>query len=51
MNFCPVSGDIILPGEMKMLMNKVIEAQKAADANLIMRRRKNLAHAQSSPTL
>ncbi len=35
--------DIILPGEMKMLMNKVIEAQKAADANLIMRREETAA--------
>lgn len=30
--------DVILPGEMKFLMNKVIEARKAADANLITRR-------------
>ena len=30
--------DIILPGEMKELMNKVIQAQKAAEANLIVRR-------------
>ncbi len=30
--------DMILPGDMKLLMNKVIEAKKAADANLIMRR-------------
>jgi regulator of protease activity HflC (stomatin/prohibitin superfamily) len=30
--------DIILPGEMKELMNKVIQAQKAAEANLISRR-------------
>jgi len=30
--------DIILPGEMKDLMNRVIEAKKAADANLITRR-------------
>ena len=35
--------DIILPGEMKELMNKVIEAQKAADANLIMRREETAA--------
>jgi regulator of protease activity HflC (stomatin/prohibitin superfamily) len=30
--------DIILPGEMKLLMNKVIEAKKASEANLISRR-------------
>lgn len=30
--------DIILPGEMKTLMNKVIEAKKASEANLIIRR-------------
>lgn len=35
--------DIILPGEMKELMNKVIEARKAADANLIMRREETAA--------
>ncbi len=35
--------DVILPGEMKHLMNKVIEAKKAADANLIMRREETAA--------
>lgn len=30
--------DIILPGEMKELLNKVIEAKKVAEANLITRR-------------
>jgi len=35
--------DVILPGEMKDLMNKVIEAKKAADANLIMRREETAA--------
>jgi len=35
--------DLILPGEMKDLMNKVIEAKKAADANLIMRREETAA--------
>jgi regulator of protease activity HflC (stomatin/prohibitin superfamily) len=30
--------DVILPGEMKSLLNKVIEAEKAAAANVIMRR-------------
>lgn len=35
--------DVILPGDMKELMNKVIEAKKAADANLIMRREETAA--------
>ncbi|MEM9944382.1 MAG: slipin family protein [Planctomycetota bacterium] len=35
--------DIILPGEMKDLMNKVIEARKAAEANLISRREETAA--------
>ncbi|MGE0547015.1 MAG: slipin family protein [Kofleriaceae bacterium] len=30
--------DVILPGEMKILLNKVIEAEKAAAANVILRR-------------
>ncbi len=30
--------DVILPGDMKDLMNKVTEAKKAAEANLIARR-------------
>ena len=30
--------DIVLPGEMKDLLNKVTEAKKAAEANLITRR-------------
>lgn len=30
--------DVILPGEMKALLNKVIEAEKAAAANVILRR-------------
>jgi len=30
--------DVILPGEMKTLLNKVIEAEKAAAANVILRR-------------
>ena len=36
-------GDIILPGEMKDLMNKVTEAKKAAEANLIVRREETAA--------
>jgi regulator of protease activity HflC (stomatin/prohibitin superfamily) len=35
--------DIILPGEMKELMNKVTEAKKAAEAGLIVRREETAA--------
>lgn len=35
--------DIILPGEMKSLLNKVIEARKAAEATLITRREETAA--------
>jgi len=35
--------DIILPGEMKMILNKVIEAEKQAQANLIKRREETAA--------
>lgn len=35
--------DLILPGEMKELMNKVTEAKKAAEANLIVRREETAA--------
>ncbi|MEM9161076.1 MAG: slipin family protein [Verrucomicrobiota bacterium] len=35
--------DIILPGDMKDLMNKVIEAQKASEANVIKRREETAA--------
>ena len=35
--------DIILPGDMKVLLNKVIEAKKAAEANLITRREETAA--------
>lgn len=35
--------DVILPGEMKDLMNKVMEARKAAEANLIVRREETAA--------
>jgi regulator of protease activity HflC (stomatin/prohibitin superfamily) len=35
--------DLILPGDMKELMNKVIEAKKAAEANLITRREETAA--------
>lgn len=35
--------DIILPGEMKNLLNKVTEAKKAAEANLIARREETAA--------
>ncbi len=35
--------DLILPGDMKELMNRVIEARKAAEANLITRREETAA--------
>ena len=35
--------DVILPGEMKDLMNKVTEAKKAAEANFIARREETAA--------
>ncbi len=35
--------DVILPGDMKDMLNKVIEARKAADANLIMRHEETAA--------
>jgi regulator of protease activity HflC (stomatin/prohibitin superfamily) len=35
--------DVILPGEMKELMNKVTEARKAAEAALITRREETAA--------
>jgi regulator of protease activity HflC (stomatin/prohibitin superfamily) len=35
--------DVILPGEMKTLLNKVTEAKKAAEANLIARREETAA--------
>jgi regulator of protease activity HflC (stomatin/prohibitin superfamily) len=35
--------DVILPGDMKNLMNKVTEAKKAAEANLIARREETAA--------
>ncbi len=35
--------DVILPGEMKELLNKVTEAKKAAEANLIVRREETAA--------
>ena len=35
--------DIILPGEMKELLNKVTEAKKAAEANFIVRREETAA--------
>ena len=37
------SRDVILPGDMKDLMNKVTEAKKAAEANLIARREETAA--------
>jgi len=38
--------DIVLPGEMRTLMNKVIEAEKAAAANVILRREETAATRQ-----
>jgi len=35
--------DVVLPGEMKDLLNKVTEARKAAEANLITRREETAA--------
>jgi len=35
--------DLILPGEMKILLNRVIEAKKQAEANLILRREETAA--------
>ena len=35
--------DIILPGEMKTILNQVVEAQKSAEANLIRRREETQA--------
>ena len=35
--------DIILPGDMKAILNQVVEAQKAAEANLIKRREETAA--------
>ena len=35
--------DIILPGDMKVILNQVVEAQKAAEANLINRREETQA--------
>jgi regulator of protease activity HflC (stomatin/prohibitin superfamily) len=35
--------DIILPGDMKVILNQVIEAQKSAEANLIRRREETAA--------
>lgn len=42
--------DLILPGEMKELMNKVIEARKLAEANLIIRREETAAMRSQSNT-
>ncbi len=35
--------DIILPGDMKVILNKVVEAQKEAEANLVKRREETQA--------
>ncbi|MCR9267855.1 MAG: slipin family protein, partial [Alphaproteobacteria bacterium] len=35
--------DVILPGDMREMLNKVVEAEKAAEANLIRRREETAA--------
>ena len=35
--------DVVLPGEMKVILNRVIEAQKEAEANVILRREETAA--------
>jgi regulator of protease activity HflC (stomatin/prohibitin superfamily) len=42
--------DVILPGEMKELLNKVTQAKKAAEANLIARREETAAMRSQSNT-
>ena len=42
--------DIILPGDMKDLMNRVIEAKKVAEANLVARREETAAMRSQSNT-
>ena len=40
--------DIVLPGEMKAILNQVIEAEKQAQANLIRRREETASRGSSS---
>lgn len=42
--------EIVLPGEMKVLLNRVIEAEKAAAANVIHRREEAAATRQLAKT-
>ncbi|NUP09098.1 MAG: slipin family protein [Polyangiaceae bacterium] len=42
--------DVVLPGEMKALMNRVIEAEKEAAANVILRREETAATRQLANT-
>ena len=42
-------GDLVLPGDMKDLMNKATEAKKAAEANLIARREEVAAMRSRQP--
>jgi regulator of protease activity HflC (stomatin/prohibitin superfamily) len=42
--------DVILPGDMKELMNKVTEARKAAEANLVTRREETAAFRSQANT-
>ncbi|MBI3205778.1 MAG: slipin family protein [Myxococcales bacterium] len=43
--------DVVLPGEMKTLLNRVIEAEKAAAANVILRREEVAATRQLANTV
>ena len=40
--------DVILPGEMKTILNQVVEAEKRAQANLIQRREETAAPVRCS---
>jgi regulator of protease activity HflC (stomatin/prohibitin superfamily) len=42
--------DVILPGDMKELLNKVTEARKAAEANLVTRREETAAYRSQANT-
>lgn len=42
--------DVVLPGDMKELMNKVTEARKAAEANLVTRREETAAYRSQANT-
>jgi regulator of protease activity HflC (stomatin/prohibitin superfamily) len=42
--------DIILPGDIKTILSKVVEAEKAAQANVVRRREETAATRSMSPT-